>query len=232
MRGPAATRTRIVTPLTRPGDTTWRVSRWRVDRILVETSRVTAAGATPGAGPEAAPTVGKYWWIPLVMGVLSVIIGFVALAYPGPTLLAVGLLFGGYLTLWGTMTIVHGATDPAAPTFARILLVIVGILGVVVGLMLIVRPGQSVVTAALVLGFWFTVSGIVQFVRGIAEEEGRVWNLIWGVIGLIAGTIILGSPEIGVVTLVYVVGFGLIFQGFMETAAGFAARRLHKEGVL
>jgi uncharacterized membrane protein HdeD (DUF308 family) len=193
---------------------------------------VTAAGATPGAGPGPAESVGRYWWIPLVMGVLSVIIGIAALAYPKPTLLAIGLLFGGYLAVWGTMEIVAGVTAPAAPTFARILLVIVGILGLFVGLMLIVRPGQSVVTAALVLGFWFTVSGIVQFVRGIAEEEGRVWNLIWGIIGLIAGTIILASPEIGVVTLVYVVGFGLIFQGFMETAAGFGARRLHKEGLL
>ena len=99
------------------------------------------------------------------------------------------------------------------------------------GLILLVRPGESVVTAALVLGFWCTLSGVMQIARGIAVGERRAWNLGLGVIGLLAGIIILAQPSIGLATLVWVVGLSLIFQGMLEIGSGWAIRRLHKEGV-
>jgi len=169
--------------------------------------------------------------VPLVAGVLGVIVGIVALAYPGPTLLAVGIIFGAYLAAWGTMLIVHGATDGDAPVFVRVLGAIVGALGLLAGLILLVRPGESVVTAALVLGFWWVVSGSMQLARGLTEPEGRVWNILIGILGVVAGIIILAQPGIGVITLVYVVGIGLIFQGILEIAAAMAIRNLRKEGL-
>lgn len=188
-----------------------------------------AAATSPGVAREEAP--GKYWWIPLVAGVLSVIVGVVALVYPGPTLLVVGIIFGAYLAAWGTMLIIDSVTTHGEPTFARILGVIVGLLGVLTGLILLVRPGESVVTAALVLGFWWVLSGVMRLARGIAMSVGRTWNLVMGVLGLIAGIIILAQPEIGLVTLVWIVGLGLILQGMVEIAAGWGIRRLHKEGL-
>lgn len=167
--------------------------------------------------------------MPLVAGVLSVIVGIVALAYPGPTLLAVGIIFGAYLAAWGTMLIVHAVSGDDMGAFARIFGVIVGLLGVFAGLVLLVRPGESVLTAAWALGFWWTLSGVMQLARGIAESEGRVWNILLGFLGLAAGIIILAQPGIGVITLVYIVGIGLIFQGMLEIAAAMTIRRLRKE---
>jgi uncharacterized membrane protein HdeD (DUF308 family) len=170
--------------------------------------------------------------VPLVAGVLSVLAGVVALAYPEPTLLAVGIIFGAYLTVWGTMLVVHAASGESAPTIARVLGVIVGLLGVLTGLLLLVRPGQSVLTAAWVLGFWWTLSGVMQLARGIAVADGRAWNLLMGIVGLAAGIIILAQPGIGLVTLVWIVGIGLILHGMLEIASGMAVRHLHKEGLL
>src|SRR4051812_32498575 len=194
-------------------------------RIAAMTS---AAAAGTGVAHDEAP--GRYWWIPLVAGVLSVIVGVVALAFPGPTLLAVGIIFGAYLAAWGTMLVVESVMTHGEPTFARILGVIVGLIAVLTGLILLVRPGESVVTAALVLGFWWTLSGLMQIIRGIAMSEGRTWNLVLGAIGLIAGIIILAQPEIGLVTLVWIVGIGLLLQGMVEIAVAWGIRRLHKEG--
>src|SRR3954453_14185140 len=42
-----------------------------------------------------------YWWLPFFAGVLSMIVGVIAIFYPGPTLQVVGLLIGIYLALWG-----------------------------------------------------------------------------------------------------------------------------------
>ena len=188
--------------------------------------------AVPTTDTDMGMQPGRLWWVPLVAGLLSLIIGLVALFYPGPTLLVVGVLFGGYLVIWASMLLVHAASDAGVPTVARVLLIIFGILGILTGLLLIVRPGQSVVTAAWLLGFWWTLGGIMQLVEAIAVPGARLWHALRGVLGLIAGIIILASPEIGLVTLVLVVGIGLIIQGVIEIAAGWELRRLHKEGVL
>jgi uncharacterized membrane protein HdeD (DUF308 family) len=183
----------------------------------------------PAAGE---PRPGRYWWVPLAAGVLTMFIGFVALVYPGPTLLAVGLLLGGYLVFWGIMTLLRGLSgETEASAVWRIALVLLGMLTALAGLVLLVRPGESVLTAAWVLGFWWVLSGILQLVTGIAVAERRVWNLLIGLLGIVAGTVILAQPEIGLATLVWIVGLGLIFQGMLEIAAGLAVRRLHKEGL-
>jgi uncharacterized membrane protein HdeD (DUF308 family) len=188
--------------------------------------------ATAAAGTTREPRigdVGKYWWLPLAAGILTILVGIVALAYPGPTLLAIGILFGAYLTVWGTMSVITGISDSDTDTVLRVLAVILGLLTALAGLILIVRPGESVLTAAWVLGFWWTLVGILQLARGVVVAEGRVWNLLWGLLGLAAGIIILAQPSIGLVTLVWIVGIGLIFQGALEIAAGLALRRLRTE---
>lgn len=178
-------------------------------------------------------TVGKYWWLALAAGVLTVIVGLVALVYPGPTLLAVGIIFGAYLTFWGAMMILRGtAGERGTSTAFRVAVVLIGVLTVLTGLVLIVRPGESVVTAAWVLGFWWVISGVIQLMSGIAEREQRGWNIALGLLGIVAGAVILAQPEIGLVTLVWIVGFGLIFKGVLEIFAGLQIRKAHKEGLL
>jgi uncharacterized membrane protein HdeD (DUF308 family) len=168
---------------------------------------------------------GAAGWLAGVVGVLSILVGIAALVWPGPTLLAVGILFGAYLAVWGVMLLIAGIGREDVSGGLRVLDVLMGLVAVFAGLLLMVRPGESVVTAALVLGFWWCMLGTVQIVRGIVDAEGRMWNLIWGVIGLIAGVIILASPEIGLGTLVLIVGIGLICQGALELMVAFAGGR-------
>src|SRR5688500_9067427 len=122
------------------------------------------AVSSPPAGTalgDAGRRPGHLWWLVLVAGVLSIVVGVAAMVWPGPTLLVVGLLFGVYLAVWGAMTITAAVTHDHS-TVLRIVGVLLGVLGVIVGLVLMVRPGQSVLTVAWVLGFWFVVLGVMQ----------------------------------------------------------------------
>lgn len=174
------------------------------------------------------PLPSKYWWLLAIIGALSVIVGFVALIYPGPTLLVVGLLFGIWLLIWGAFSIYRGAAFEGA-TLWRVLSVVIGVLGVLAGMVLIVRPGQSVLTLVFVLGIWWIVTGILEFIQGVAVKEYRWTNIILGFIGAVAGIIILAWPGIGLVVLVFVVGFTLIFRGVLELVLAFQLRKLGKE---
>ncbi len=190
-----------------------------------------STAATASSPPIVAGEGGKYWWVLLVAGILTVLVGIIALLYPEPTLLIVGLLFGVYLAIWGGMTLFHAVGDESMAVVVRVLEVVIGLLGLFAGLLLIVRPGQSVLTAALVLGFWWVIVGVLQVVRGIAIPEGRVWNILWGVIATIAGAIILAQPSIGLITLVWIVSLGLLIQGAVEIAAALGWRKLYKAGL-
>ena len=110
----------------------------------------------------------------------------------------------------------------------RVLRVITGIIGIFVGLILLVRPGQSVLTAAYALGFWWVIVGMLQLAQGFAVSQHRGWNIAWGVLGIVAGAIILAQPGIGLLTLVIIVSVGLIFQGAMEIMMAMAMRRIAK----
>lgn len=177
-----------------------------------------------GAGVSDTPS-GPPRWLAAVAGVLSILIGLAALVWPGPTLLVVGILFGCYFAVWAGVTLVRAIGAHDMPIGLRILDIIVSTLGLLVGIALIVRPGASVATAALLLGFWWLVLGVMQFVHGVIDPIGRVWNIIWGIIGAIAGIIILASPEIALGTLVLVVGIGLIVQGALELMLAMAGGR-------
>jgi uncharacterized membrane protein HdeD (DUF308 family) len=170
------------------------------------------------------------WWMLLLLGALTVIVGIVALAFPGPTLLAVGLLFGCYLVIWAGGLLIVAFRGEGDSTALRILNGIIGIIGVFVGIALILRPGQSVYTVVLVLGIWWVMIGVLQLAAGFAVSERRAWNIVWGLIGLAAGVIILVNPEIGLVTLVWIVGIGLIVQGAIEIGVATALRKAAKGG--
>jgi uncharacterized membrane protein HdeD (DUF308 family) len=172
--------------------------------------------APPGGGPPR--------WLAAVLGVLSILVGLASLVWPGPTLLAIGFLFGIYLAVWGIGLLVQGVGGHDVSVGLRILDILLGVFAVLAGLALMVRPGASVLTVAWILGFWFVLEGVMQLVRGFVMPIGRWWNLIWGIVGIVAGFIILDSPEIGIATLVVIVGIGLIIQGVLELMIAFGGR--------
>jgi uncharacterized membrane protein HdeD (DUF308 family) len=187
-----------------------------------------AASAPPASQAPGLARPGRYWWLALVVGILSVVVGVAAIFFPEPTLLAVGLLFGAYLVVWSAGVLARGIGEHDQDTVMRVLRVITGIIGIFVGLILLVRPGQSVLTAAYALGFWWVIVGMLQLAQGFAVSQHRGWNIAWGVLGIVAGAIILAQPGIGLLTLVIIVSVGLIFQGAMEIMMAMAMRRIAK----
>jgi uncharacterized membrane protein HdeD (DUF308 family) len=185
------------------------------------------SAASPGIQPFGADVTpqGPPRWLAAVAGVLSILVGIAALVWPGPTLLAVGLLFGIYFVIWAIGILVRAVGASDVPVGLRVLDVVVGVIALFVGLGLVVRPGASVATAALILGFWWLVLGVMQLVHGIVDPVGRVWNVVWGIVGAIAGIIILASPQIALGTLVLIVGISLILQGALELLVAFGGDR-------
>ncbi len=165
------------------------------------------------------------WWLVALLGLLSIVVGVLALAYPDITLLALGLFFGVNLLFAGTLWVIVGV-DEDSGAGGRALRLIVGFLAILAGLVCLVRPGASLLALLIVVAFWFVMVGVADLARAFSEPRHRVFSAILGVIGIAAGVIIVSNPDIGLSTLALLAGIAFVVRGTVELIAGFALRSL------
>ena len=171
--------------------------------------------------------IAKEWWLLAVLGVVSLVCGVLAIAYPDITLLAVGIIFGFYLLMAGVFELVEAIVgDPAS----RALSAIVGIVALIAGLVCLRRPGDSLLAIVVVVGIYLVVTGVARLVRAFASVEHRGWALFSAVVDLILGILILSWPDESLVTLAVFFGISLIFRGVFALVGAFQLRKLRKGG--
>ena len=88
----------------------------------------------PPISVTAPPSGGPPRWLAAVLGVLTILVGIAALVWPGPTLLAIGFLFGIYLAVWGIGLLVRGVGGHDVSIGLRILDIFLGVFAVLAGI--------------------------------------------------------------------------------------------------
>ena len=102
---------------------------------------------------------------------------------------------------------------------------LLGVLGIVIGILLIRHPVGSVTAVALLIGIWLVALGVIRFVRAF-ELEHRAWNLVVAVVEIVAGVVIVASPNIGFATLALLVGISFLVNGFALCALGWTMHQV------
>src|SRR6201988_5413490 len=101
----------------------------------------------------------KLWKFAMVWGVLSVALGALILAWPGPTILVASTLFGVYLLLSGFAGVAMAFTLPESAGM-RVMLFISGVLSVILAVLCFRNFGNPY--PVLLLSIWIGVSFVVQ----------------------------------------------------------------------
>jgi uncharacterized membrane protein HdeD (DUF308 family) len=173
--------------------------------------------------------VADHWGLIVVMGVLSVILGILAIVYPGATIVTVSIFFAAWLFVSGIFSLI-GSFSRDGDTGSRVLSAILGVLSIIVGFALLRTPFQSVEVFIFVIGIFFLIQGVMTFVGAFARKEGRNWAILSGLLGILAGLIILIYPISSAATLALIGGIWLIFLGVMQIAAGIQLRSARNRG--
>jgi uncharacterized membrane protein HdeD (DUF308 family) len=171
--------------------------------------------------------VAGHWGLAVVLGVLSIILGLLAIAYPGRTVVIVAIFFAAWLFVTGIYEVVVSFTRDG-DTAMRVFHAIIGVLAVIVGFALLRTPFQSVEVLIFVLGVFWLVQGIMTFVAAFSVKQGRNWGIFIGILGVLAGIIILAYPIDSALTLAFIGGIWLVILGIMQIVAGFQLRRAHQ----
>jgi uncharacterized membrane protein HdeD (DUF308 family) len=162
----------------------------------------------------------------LVQGVLMVVAGILALAYPAISSIAVVIFLGWLLIVSG---IVQGLGLIGARDVPHFWLQLISVaLSVIVGLLFLRNPGESLVTLTLLLIVLFLVEGIAKviFALTIRPLANWGWVLASGIISILLSFILWANVPVTAVWLLGVfLGIGLISEGAALSYLAWQVRR-------
>src|SRR5215468_8611560 len=96
----------------------------------------------------------------ILLGILSVIVGITAFAWPGVTVYALVLLFAVYAFIDAGLEAARAfSSRTAGPVFGHLLL---GLIGLAAGVIALVWPGPTALVLVLVVAAWALVSGLAE----------------------------------------------------------------------
>ena len=105
------------------------------------------------------------------------------------------------------------------------LILIEGILLIILGVFFFTNPFKTLVTAVWVLGLWWLIHGIFELVSLIWDRALWGWKIFEGILGIVAGWILVQQPLGGTMvlsaTLVLILGLIGLFMGIAALIAGF-----------
>jgi uncharacterized membrane protein HdeD (DUF308 family) len=168
-------------------------------------------------------------WAFILEGVVLILFGLAAIAWPGLTLYTFTILFAFYALISGVVAVITGIIHIGRgwQSIARILL---GGLFIAAGSYILNNPGISAATLVLFVAFSFLIRGIIEIVVAASEDTGhRALSVIGGIVAIIVGLILLRHPIGGGVAYVWVLGIYALISGPIAIAIGLGAGRDNEE---
>ena len=167
-------------------------------------------------------------WL-MVLGAVTVIAGFMAIASPLGAGLGISVVIGLAMVIGGIARTI-GAFS--AGSFGQGALAFIGgMLALVAGVVITARPGVGLEVLTLMLGAYLVVDGVSSGILAfhVRPEKGWGWMLFNAVLSVILGYMLLSEwPLSGLWAVGTLVGINLLFSGFSLVAIGSAARGLAK----
>ena len=182
--------------------------------------------ADPSYAREEVRELTWAWWLLMLVGLVSVAAGVVILAKPGNSLKALAVIAGVFILLDGIFEVVASLSRR---TQSRGTVALLGVLSVIVGVILIRHPIAGVAAVALLIGVWLVAVGVLRVVAAFESPHHRLWNLLVAAVEVIAGIVIVSSPDIGFATLAILTGIAFIMNGLTVFALGWTMRTVRHD---
>jgi len=170
--------------------------------------------------------VGGAWGWLLAFGVLGIAAGLCMFFFTGQALYVIAIAFGVWLIGAGIFRFVAAFAVPGESGWLRALYALLAAIAIALGVYLLAHPALSILALTLTVGFFWIVSGMMELFVGAAAPAlaHRGWTIAAGILGIVAGWIIIFYPNISVVALALLLGFWLVFYGLTAVFAAFRLR--------
>ena len=162
----------------------------------------------------------------ILLGVLAIIVGIIALAWPNVTVYALVILFAVYAFIDAGLEAMRAfSSRTAGPVFGHLLL---GLISLAAGVIALVWPGPTALVLVLIIGIWAVIGGFVEIFAAFQSGETagtRTLFILSGLVSIAFGVVLFARPGVGAVTLALLFGLFSIIYGVSEIVMGVELRR-------
>jgi uncharacterized membrane protein HdeD (DUF308 family) len=162
----------------------------------------------------------------IIRGIVSVVIGIVAFAWPGVTIAALVIIFAIYALVDGVTSLMLGLTKRTAPGRAW-MHALQGIVGIAAGILTFIWPSVTALALILFIGAWAVVTGAIEVAAAIRlrkEIQGEWLLALSGLLSMAFGVLVLAFPFAGAVGIAWVLGSYAMLGGFILIGLGVRLR--------
>jgi uncharacterized membrane protein HdeD (DUF308 family) len=168
----------------------------------------------------------RNWSFILLRGIVAILFGIMALAWPGITILVLVMLFGASAAIDGVLALIVGIKG--GTPVPRWWLIVVGLIGILAGIATMTMPGITALVLIMIIGGWAVARGIFEIIGAIQirKEIDDEWFLILhGAISVLFGLYVLIFPGAGAIALIWAIAIYAIFIGLMMVAFSLRLRK-------
>lgn len=174
----------------------------------------------------------RYWWISLVMGLLSLVAGICCFTTPVGSLAVLTIFFLSVLIAGGLFNILFAVANRSNNdlwgwSLAR------GIIELLFGLWLVLFPLPLVTTVLIYLiGIWMLFHSILGICESSALSafpvKGWGWLLACNLLSLLCAFLFLTLPAFGGVFVLIYIGLSFLLYGVFRMVLAFHLRRINR----
>jgi uncharacterized membrane protein HdeD (DUF308 family) len=165
----------------------------------------------------------RNWGAIALRGVIAVLLGVIAIVWPGPTVGVLVILLGAFALVEGVANVVAGVRGREGWAIAE------GVISVVVGIVIVIWPAITALVLLYIVATWAIITGIVRIVAAIQLRRvvRNEWLLLGsGLASVIFGVIAAVFPGAGILALIWLLGAWLIVLGVLLIALALSLRQL------
>ena len=170
----------------------------------------------------------SYWWVLLLRGVLAILFGIAAYAWPGMTLVTLLTLFGAFALVDGIFNVFHAFSGRKEDERWWVLL-LEGLLGIAIGVITFQAPEVTATVLILYIGFWAMATGVLRIILAVRlrkEIEGEWWMALAGLAGIVFGVFMVARPGAGALAVLWLVAIWAIVGGVCLVIFSFKVKAL------
>ncbi|ODA68958.1 acid-resistance membrane protein [Methyloligella halotolerans] len=173
---------------------------------------------------SATITENRTWFF--ILGILLIILGAVAIAFPFLTTIATKIFIGWLFLIGGIVQIFHAFSTKGWSEFFLNLLM--GVLYLIAGAWLAFFPLTGIITLTIFLAAMFAIQGVLEIAMGLRmrPHDGWGWMLFAGIVALAVGImIVMNLPTSAAWAIGLLVGINLVMTGSAYLFLPMAASR-------
>ena len=171
-------------------------------------------------------TARQYWLLILFRGIIALLFGIMALISIEFTLLFLVYLFGAYVLIDGILAIIASLQERKSSR-AWLVVFLIGIVGIVVGVLSFIHPGNVALLIFYLVALWLIIAGLFGVISSLLRASGTEWlSIIGGILSIIVGVVFFLHPTSSILSIVWLLGVFALIYGIIQIIKAFQVKAL------